>query len=460
MTLGTGGTIRFGYTGTGNTLATDGAASYSRDPAGDVIGVKTGQTGVLALTDQHTDVVGEFSATGTALAGSATYDPLGNAIASTNLVGNLGYQSGWTDHATGRVNMAARWYNPTTGQFDNRDSVGVSPLPNPMAANRYAYADDNPLTNTDPTGHCAINDDGDLCVGHRVVGGLPQTGPITTPTHNALRCTDGDCRVSPAPRAVTGTTTRTNPNHPNDASHKNSLISACAKICPYFGGANGILVTSAHRGSGEKYADEHTVLELMDWIPGIDHVVLTRDHDLYVEEGNDKAAESIETALLFGSADLTIGDGPAMLVETFTIRSTIRKAARNGAREAELPLIRQAEKAAAEEDRELLQQLRKTSHGNSPTSDPPPSGGRPAGGETPRSGSNTGSGHAGGSGGAPATSNAPARTTTVRHEPATVAAAPKNNAAAAHPALTGCHSFDPATPVLMADHTTKPIKDV
>jgi RHS repeat-associated protein len=290
---GTGAATRFGYTSTGNTLATDGAASYSRDPAGGLIGVKTGQTGVLALTDQHTDVVGEFTATGTALAGSATYDPLGNVTASANLAGNLGYQSGWTDHATGRVNMAARWYNPTTGQFDNRDSVGVSPLPNPMAANRYAYADDNPLTNTDPTGHCAINDDGDLCVGHRVVGGLPQTGPITTPTHNTLRCTDGDCRVSPAPRAVTGTT----PNHPNDASHKNSLISACAKICPYFGGANGILVTSAHRGSGEKYADEHVVLELMDWIPLVDQVVLTRDHDLYVKEGNNKAAESIETAL-------------------------------------------------------------------------------------------------------------------------------------------------------------------
>jgi hypothetical protein len=91
----------------------------------------------------------------------------------------------------------------------------------------------------------------------------------------------------------------------------------------------------------------------------------------------------------------------------------------------------------------------------------PPGGGRSTGGKTPRNGSDLGSsGHAGSSGSTPATSNAPARTTAIHHEPATVAAAPKNNAAAAHRALTGCHSFDPATPVLMADHTTKPIKDI
>ncbi len=148
------GTVTLAYSGVGNTVASDGTTKYSRDPSDALIGVKAGSTGVLAFTDQHTDVVGQFAATGTALAGSVSYDPLGNVIAATNLTGNLGYQSGWTDRSTGRVNMAARWYNPDTGQFDSRDSVGLDAMPASVAANRFAYVDDNPLTGTDPSGHC------------------------------------------------------------------------------------------------------------------------------------------------------------------------------------------------------------------------------------------------------------------------------------------------------------------
>ena len=39
------------------------------------------------------------------------------------MLGNLGYQSEWTDVGTGRVNMRTRWYNTDTGQFDTRDTV-------------------------------------------------------------------------------------------------------------------------------------------------------------------------------------------------------------------------------------------------------------------------------------------------------------------------------------------------
>ena len=61
----------------------------------------------------------------TGLAGSRAYGPLGTVVANANLVGNLGYQSGFTESSTGRVNMGARWYNPNTGQFDNRDIAFV-----------------------------------------------------------------------------------------------------------------------------------------------------------------------------------------------------------------------------------------------------------------------------------------------------------------------------------------------
>ncbi len=151
----TGQGATFSYAGLTNDVASDGTYTYSRDPSGGLIGVASqAGTSTLALTDQHLDVVGEFTATGTALTGSATYDPLGNITASTGQIGNLGYQSGWTDPLTSNVNMGSRWYNPATGQFLSRDMAHNSPLPNSASANTFAYGNDNPLTAYDPTGTC------------------------------------------------------------------------------------------------------------------------------------------------------------------------------------------------------------------------------------------------------------------------------------------------------------------
>ncbi|MFI6164720.1 LamG-like jellyroll fold domain-containing protein [Micromonospora haikouensis] len=145
----------FVYTGLGNDLASDGTATYTRGPSGELLGTGSG-TGAgsrYTWTDQHTDVVAQFTATGTTIAGSTTYDPLGKVTATSGMVGNLGYQSEWTESLTGRVNMHARWYNTTTGQFDTRDSADVSPVPDSITANRFQYGDGNPLTTIDPTGH-------------------------------------------------------------------------------------------------------------------------------------------------------------------------------------------------------------------------------------------------------------------------------------------------------------------
>jgi RHS repeat-associated protein len=147
-----GGT--FSYSGMGNQAASDGGFTYSRDPGGGLIGVASGSSAVLAMTDRHLDVVGEFTATGSTLTGSTTYGPLGTMQASTGMAGNLGYQSGWTDPSTGKVNMTSRWYDPASGQFLSRDAAAISPLPASVAANAFAYGDDNPLTAYDPLGTC------------------------------------------------------------------------------------------------------------------------------------------------------------------------------------------------------------------------------------------------------------------------------------------------------------------
>jgi RHS repeat-associated protein len=149
------------YSGTGNQLAADSGYLYSRDPGGNPLGVRTttgdASTARLVITDQHTDVVATMSATDTTLTQTATYDPLGNPIGTRTAIGNLGYQSEYTDTTSGKVNMAARWYNPTTGQFTSKDTIHNNPTPNSAAANPFAYGNDDPFAGTDPTGHMYNN---------------------------------------------------------------------------------------------------------------------------------------------------------------------------------------------------------------------------------------------------------------------------------------------------------------
>lgn len=149
-----GPVFSFQYSGVGNDVASDGSATYSRDADGSLLSVKaTGMAAVLALTDVHDDVIGQFTAAGEALTGSTTYSPFGKVLNTQGMVGNLGYQSGWTDPQTAKVNMAARWYSPQTGQFNSRDTWDLDPLPQSIEGNRYAYAAANPMTATDPNGH-------------------------------------------------------------------------------------------------------------------------------------------------------------------------------------------------------------------------------------------------------------------------------------------------------------------
>ncbi|MFF9277608.1 LamG-like jellyroll fold domain-containing protein [Streptomyces griseosporeus] len=143
----------FKYSGLGNDVASDGVASYSRDANGTLLGVKTAVASRLVMTDIHDDVVAQFTDAAEALTGSTTYTPFGKTSSTTGMLGNLGYQSGWTDPQTAKVNMAARWYSPQTGQFNSRDTVSNDPLPVSANANQYAYANGNPMTATDPTGH-------------------------------------------------------------------------------------------------------------------------------------------------------------------------------------------------------------------------------------------------------------------------------------------------------------------
>lgn len=154
---GTGPSNNLSYSGAGNDIAADSATSYALDPAGNPVASRNPGGASLTLSDQHADVVGAFTATGAALTASAAYDPLGGSTGHAGTMpGLIGYQSGWTDPVTGQVDMWHRRYDHNSGLFDSRDSADLSPDPASVVANRFAYANNNPLGTTDPTGYAGM----------------------------------------------------------------------------------------------------------------------------------------------------------------------------------------------------------------------------------------------------------------------------------------------------------------
>jgi len=143
------------YEGMTSEVASDSSATYSRDPAGDITGVNAAVGGkTLALNDQHNDVSGLFTASGTALAGSTTYSPWGQVLGSTGPTVQVGYQGQWTDPQSGQVSMGSRFYQPGTGSFTSVDTyTGAEGGKAAVSDNLYAYGNDNPVTVTDPSGH-------------------------------------------------------------------------------------------------------------------------------------------------------------------------------------------------------------------------------------------------------------------------------------------------------------------
>jgi RHS repeat-associated protein len=149
-------TTSMSYLGSGDTVASDGTDLYSYDPLGAVTaeGGAAG-SGDAVMTDQHGDVTAAFSpdAGTTSLEGTASYGPWGDVTGTTGSMPGLGYQSDYTDPTTGLVEMGARWYSPATGSFVSSDTTNGTPIPSTVDGNPYAYANGNPLTETDPTGH-------------------------------------------------------------------------------------------------------------------------------------------------------------------------------------------------------------------------------------------------------------------------------------------------------------------
>ena len=101
------------------------------------------------------------------------YDPYG--VTSTTAAGSAAGQNPYRfapgslyDRTTSMLKYGQRWYDPTTGRFTQQDSL--THLADPQHGNRYAYAGDDPITNTDPTRRFALALTVSACLSFFVAG--------------------------------------------------------------------------------------------------------------------------------------------------------------------------------------------------------------------------------------------------------------------------------------------------
>ncbi|WPB78997.1 FG-GAP-like repeat-containing protein [Archangium violaceum] len=106
----------------------------------------------------HQDHLGSVRAltnvSGTRVA-SYEYSAFGVPVASASSVANTRGFTGHTADTTGLVYMGARYFDPVLGRFLSADSL-VPSSHSPQALNRYTYVYNNPISNTDPTGHVPV----------------------------------------------------------------------------------------------------------------------------------------------------------------------------------------------------------------------------------------------------------------------------------------------------------------
>ena len=89
-----------------------------------------------------------FGATGT-YTGGYSYTPYGELRSATSnatiTANSVRYAGGYWDSSVNLYRLGARYYDPTIGRFTQYDPSG-------QEANPYAYAANNPINKSDPTG--------------------------------------------------------------------------------------------------------------------------------------------------------------------------------------------------------------------------------------------------------------------------------------------------------------------
>ena len=146
---------------TTTTCALDAAGSRTAESVAGTVG--------FLVFDLHGNVAGAETAAQTAYAAAIRYDPYGQT-ADTYTKPSGGIALAWKFQ--GRLDVSpdgsplydagARFYAPYLGLFSQLDQVTGQPT-DPRSMNRFAYAEANPWTFSDPSGHATCFSSSDLC---------------------------------------------------------------------------------------------------------------------------------------------------------------------------------------------------------------------------------------------------------------------------------------------------------
>jgi RHS repeat-associated protein len=134
--------------------------------------------------------------------GTSQYDPYGRRVQHSGTADSaMGYAGQWTDPSTGLLYLRARDYDSDTGQF-----LTVDPALD-QTHQPYTYADNNPLTLTDPSGLSATD-----WLNHTLTSGAGGVNHLVDALSSGASCTykhdgwylSGEITGTLAPVALTG----------------------------------------------------------------------------------------------------------------------------------------------------------------------------------------------------------------------------------------------------------------
>lgn len=150
-----GTTYQYGALGLGNQTTAGATTYFTRTPSGQLVSMRTGSGTYYYLFDGLGSVVGLTDASGNLVA-RYHYAPYSTITAKSGTEASANpwrFAGTYYDSATGLYKMGARYYDPGLGRFTQRDPQLLAEVDMlPMTLNAYAYVQDSPTNNLDPTG--------------------------------------------------------------------------------------------------------------------------------------------------------------------------------------------------------------------------------------------------------------------------------------------------------------------
>ena len=186
----------YGYVGDGETVvALVGATTRvsAIGPDGSRVATKDASTTAYLLPDLHGNVIGAEASGSTTIVNAIRYDGYGQTLgtpytASGNVAMDVKYQGRLDVSASAEplYDMSARFYSPAQGTFTQLDSV-MGGAQDPLSMNRFLYAEANPATFIDPTGHFISENDSTPTTSCTHIGdpGCGSTAPTSRSTVRA-----------------------------------------------------------------------------------------------------------------------------------------------------------------------------------------------------------------------------------------------------------------------------------